>query len=75
MGEISMEHYRSKAFPGSGYKMIRAEGADACEHICRIEEACVAYTFHSDEGSCHLFNSTKEYFTDNSAESGGKRQD
>ncbi len=69
-----MERYPSKAFPGSGYKETRVEEADACEEICKTEEACVAYTFHMDDRSCRLFNSTGEYFTNSLADSGGKRQ-
>lgn len=74
-GEITMERYPLKAFPGSGYKAVKAEAADACEHICRTEEACVAYTFHIGERTCRLFESTGEYFGDNLADSGGKRRD
>ena len=74
-GEITMERYRFKAFPGYGYKTIRADGPKRCESACRTDEACVAYTFYFDEKSCRLFNSTGEYFSNRSAESGGKRRD
>ncbi len=74
-GEITMERYRLKAFPGYGYKTTRADGPKICESACRTDEACVAYTFYFDEKSCWLFNSTGEYFNNRSAESGGKRRD
>ncbi|WP_159727386.1 PAN domain-containing protein [Methylosinus sp. Ce-a6] len=74
-GALSMERYPSKAFPGSGYKTTTAEGPEACETACREEEACVAFTFRLDEGACHMFKTTGEYFSNELADSGGKRQD
>jgi hypothetical protein len=73
-GNIAMEHYHLKAFPGSGYRNVRADGPGICENLCRTEEICVAFTFNFGDESCRLFNSTNEYFSDSSAESGGKRQ-
>lgn len=74
-GDVTMERYPSRAFPGSGYKSVKSDGPDACEISCRSEDACVAFTFRLDEGSCHLFRSTGEYFRNELADSGGKRQD
>lgn len=74
-GEVTMERYPSKAFPGAGYKSVKAEGPDACEDSCRDEDACIAFTFRLDEGSCHLFKTTGEYFPNQLADSGGKRQE
>jgi hypothetical protein len=74
-GEIIMEHCHMKAFPGLGYKSTRVDKPETCELFCRTDELCVAYTFHSDQRSCQMFNSTDEYSSDNSAESGGKRQE
>jgi len=74
-GEVTMERYRFKAFPGPGYKMISAASPETCEHACQTDEACVAYTFNLNENTCRLFSSTGEYFGERSAESGGKRQD
>jgi len=74
-GALSIERYPSKAFPGSGYKTTAVEGPDGCESACRAEEACIAFTFRLDEGACHLFKTTGEYFTNELADSGGKRQD
>jgi hypothetical protein len=73
-GAIRMERYPSKAFPGVGYKSVEAGGPDECEDACRLEDACVAFTFRLDEGACHLFRSTGEYFSNQLADSGGKRQ-
>jgi hypothetical protein len=73
--EIIMEHYHMKAFPGLGYKSTRVDKLETCELFCRTDEVCVAYTFHFDQRSCQMFNSTDEYSGDNSAESGGKRQE
>lgn len=74
-GDITMERYPSKAFPGSGYKSVKSDGPESCEQNCRTEEACIAFTFRLDEGSCHLFKTTGEYFGNELADSGGKRQD
>jgi len=74
-GALSIERYPSKAFPGAGYKTATAEGPEACETACREEEACIAFTFRLDEGACHLFKTTGEYFSNELADSGGKRQD
>lgn len=74
-GEITMERYPSRAFPGSGYKSVKSDGPDTCEQSCRSEDACIAFTFRLDEGSCHLFRSTGEYFPNELADSGGKRQE
>lgn len=74
-GDIRMERYPSKAFPGPGYKSFLAEGLPACEEACGKEDACVAYTFRSDERQCRLYRSTGAYLGDDHAASGGKRQD
>lgn len=74
-GEITMERYPSKAFPGAGYKSVRSDGPDVCEDNCRADDACVAFTFRLDEGACHLFKTTGEYFSNQLADSGGKRQE
>ncbi|BBU62635.1 hypothetical protein MSC49_25700 [Methylosinus sp. C49] len=74
-GALAMERYPSKAFPGAGYKTASVEGPDACEAACREEDACVAFTFRLDESACHLFKSTGEYFSNELADSGGKRQE
>ncbi|MBU3886853.1 hypothetical protein FM996_04615 [Methylosinus sporium] len=74
-GALSMERYPSKAFPGAGYKTTSLEGPDACETACRAEDACIAFTFRLDESACHLFEKTGEYFSNELADSGGKRQD
>lgn len=73
-GPVSMERYPSKAFPGAGYRTLAAEGPGACESACRSEESCVAFTFRLDESACHLFATTGEYFKNELADSGGKRQ-
>lgn len=74
-GALSVERYPSKAFPGSGYKTETVEGPDSCESACRAEEACIAFTYRLDEGACHLFKTTGEYFSNELADSGGKRQE
>lgn len=74
-GPVSMERYPSKAFPGAGYRTLASEGPRACESACRSEESCVAFTFRLDEGACHLFATTDEYFSNPLADSGGKRQE
>ncbi|WP_024879827.1 PAN domain-containing protein [Methylosinus sp. LW3] len=74
-GALAMERYPSKAFPGAGYKTASVEGPEACEAACREEDACVAFTFRLDESACHLFTSTGEYFSNELADSGGKRQE
>ncbi|MBY6242935.1 PAN domain-containing protein [Methylosinus sp. Sm6] len=74
-GPIAMERYPSKAFPGEGYRSQPSEGADACKSLCRDDAACVAFTFRLDDGLCHLFSTTGEYFPNALADSGGKRQD
>lgn len=73
-GIITIERYRGKAFPGNGYKNTNTKNMEACEEMCRRENACVAYTFQGDDRICHLFNTTGEYFRNTIAESGGKRQ-
>jgi hypothetical protein len=71
-GAIVMEHYRGRAFPGSGYRTLTGQ-LDTCETACRNDPACVAYTFQKS-GTCHLFDVTGEYFPDALADSGGKVQ-
>jgi hypothetical protein len=74
-GALSMERYPSKAFPGAGYQTASLDGPEACENACREEDACVAFTFRLDESACHLFKTTGEYFSNELADSGGKRQE
>lgn len=74
-GEITMERYPSKAFPGAGYRTAKTDDSDTCEQLCRADDACVAFTFRLDQGSCHLFKTTGEYFKNELADSGGKRQE
>jgi hypothetical protein len=71
---IIMERYRAKAFPGAGYKSPNAGKPQDCEDICRRDEACVAYTFLWSNRKCQLMESTGEYFPDQEADSGGKKQ-
>ncbi|ATQ67279.1 hypothetical protein Ms3S1_09450 [Methylosinus sp. 3S-1] len=73
-GPIAMERYPSRAFPGEGYRIDASEGPQACEALCRDDAVCVAFTFRLDEGVCHLFATTGEYFPNALADSGGKRQ-
>jgi hypothetical protein len=72
-GAIVMEHYRGRAFPGSGYRTLTGQ-PDTCEAACRNDAGCVAYTFRKPDGACHLFDVTGEYFPDALADSGGKLQ-
>jgi hypothetical protein len=74
-GPVAMERYPSKAFPGEGYRAETAAGPQDCEALCRDDGACVAFTFRLDEGVCHLFATTGEYFSNALADRGGKRQD
>jgi PAN domain len=71
---IIMERYRSKAFPGAGYKTLGVAQWETCQTACRNEASCVAYTFKTNDQRCYLFDRTGEYFPDNLANSGGKRQ-
>ncbi|QGM45264.1 PAN domain-containing protein [Methylocystis heyeri] len=72
---IIMERYRGRAFPGAGYKTPNAGKPQDCEDICRRDEACVAYTFLWSSRKCQLMESTGEYFPNQEADSGGKKQE
>jgi hypothetical protein len=72
---VGMEHYRGKAFPGSGYKTLTTGTPASCETACTNEDTCVAYTFRKPEKLCTLFRTTGEYFSNSSAESGGRQQE
>jgi hypothetical protein len=72
---IGMEHYRGKAFDGDGYKTFSAGAPAGCETACRNEAICIAYTFQKQQKACHLYRATGQYFSNNLADSGGKRQE
>lgn len=70
---FAMERYRGKAFPTSGYKTFKVKQFETCEKSCQNENACVAFTFMKPpDGTCHLFDTTGEYFPNAAADSGGK---
>ena len=69
-----MSRYRGKNFPGDGYRTIPNSSFDGCETTCQHEASCVAFTFHKSERTCRLFRTTGEYFPDDQADSGAKRQ-
>ena len=71
---ITMEQYHSRAFPGGGFKTLIVEQPEDCQEICRQEEACVAYTFFWRNSRCQLLGKAGEYFLNEDAESGGKKQ-
>ena len=71
---ISMERYRDKYFPGSGYKSITNSSVDICETACQSESACLAFSFQKAAHRCQLFDNTGEYFSNKGVDSGAKRQ-
>jgi hypothetical protein len=73
-GGITMERYRKRGFPGSGYKFATVAQYEACEAACQGEEACVAYTFKKVERVCRLFATAGEYMPEVGSDSGAKVQ-
>jgi hypothetical protein len=71
---ITMEQYHGRAFPGARFKTLIVEQPEDCQEICRQEEACVAYTFLWTNSKCQLLGKAGEYFPNEDAESGGKKQ-
>jgi hypothetical protein len=71
---VLVERFRGKYFPGNGYRTLLSKNLETCEQTCRSDDECVAYTFRNNNNHCKLFNSTGEYFSNNSANSGVKRQ-
>lgn len=73
--EIKMEHHRGRAFPGPGYKTVKAGQFEMCEASCKSDGTCVAYTFKKAEGLCRLYGSAAEYMPDAGSDSGAKVQE
>ena len=69
-----MQRLKNKTFPGDGYKSVTVKTYDACQPICENDLLCVTFTFMKREERCKLFKTANEYFDDNNAESGIKRQ-
>ncbi|MER8944405.1 PAN domain-containing protein, partial [Mesorhizobium sp. M0915] len=72
--EIAMMRYRSKIFPGSGYSTLTGSSFLSCESDCRSDVQCIAFTFMKNDRTCHLLDSTGEYFSNGRADSGVKTQ-
>jgi len=70
-----IEHYHNRAFPGAGYKALQTGQSETCEAACRGQDRCVAYTFHTKDRVCHLFDATTEYLPAAGSESGAKVQE
>jgi hypothetical protein len=72
---ITFEHFRQKGFLTSGTPAPTAFSSDGCENACRQWGACIAYTFHSGQNRCDLYDVTDEYYSQPGSMSGAKRQD
>jgi hypothetical protein len=70
-----IEHYHNRAFPGAGYKALQTGQSETCEAACRGQDRCVAYTFHTKDRVCHLFDAATEYLPAAGSESGAKVQE
>jgi hypothetical protein len=70
---ITIERYRGKAFSGPGYRSLRSP-FEACETACKNDKTCIAFTHQRNDNLCRLFDTAEEYFSDQFADSGGKRQ-
>jgi hypothetical protein len=69
-----MQRYRGRSFPGEGYERRRSASMEACEESCRVDSACVAFTFRRSASACQMFDVAPEYHPDGDADSGAKRQ-
>jgi Uncharacterized protein conserved in bacteria (DUF2059)/PAN domain len=69
-----IQRYRSRIFPGDGYRALPNVAFADCENACTGDNACVAYTFLKQSGLCKLFKKVDPYHNDSSADSGVKRQ-
>ena len=71
---MTIQHYRGRSFPGSGYKTIKAAQPETCEAACREESTCNAYTVQKNDGLCRLFDAVSEYTSNSDIDSGVKMQ-
>jgi hypothetical protein len=73
-GPTRISRYSEKIFLGDTYRSIKVRSYEKCEPACSDDKACVAFTFLKKERLCKLFKTTTEYFGNEVAESGVKRQ-
>jgi hypothetical protein len=71
---ITIKHYPGRAFPGTGYKAIKATQLQTCEATCKNENSCIAYTFQKNDRLCRLFDTASEFMSESDSDSGGKMQ-
>jgi invasion protein IalB len=69
-----IERVPGRRFTGDLYKETSVTAADKCQSACESENACVAFTFRADVGSCQLFTSASAYTADKDSVSGAKMQ-
>lgn len=72
--DVVMERYRKKAFPNAPFEIRKVSDEPACYSECEASRKCVAYTFKKENRSCNLLARASEYFADDAADSGVKRQ-
>jgi hypothetical protein len=71
---VSFEHFRARGFLTDPARQTFVASSDGCENACWNWGACIAYTFHSGQNRCDLYDVTEEYFPQAGSMSGAKRQ-
>ena len=69
---LEIERYRNKSIPDGTFTTVPAADYDACARRC--DDSCTAVTFVKSKKQCRIFTDAGEYFGDNDADSGIKRQ-
>jgi len=71
---INLLRYPNHGFPKTA-DLTDAENKNDCENVCVNTGWCVAETFFRSSRKCMMLRTTGEYFLNNDADSGAKRQD
>lgn len=71
---VRIERFRKKAFPDTPYKQLPASSLEQCEAACNSEDKCEVLTYAKTQNLCKLIARPGEWWRDELADSGVKRQ-
>ncbi len=72
--EITVQRYRGKKLPGTGYKTLNVATEQSCFDLCKSDKVCLAYVFARSQNSCAMMKSAGEYSSNAEFDSGVKKQ-
>jgi hypothetical protein len=72
--ELYFERFRNKGFPKQTQPKQTTDTFEKCEELCSQTDWCAAFTYFKSNDVCQLYRSTGEYFSNDDADSGAKRQ-